>query len=70
MKGGDNSGPGAVIRLDGTDVSQKARSSVEDGYKQVWADLKQAETLLKGKSLMNKAHFNYNTVKGFRQELP
>ena len=66
VKGGDNSGPGAVIRLDGTDVSQKARSSVEDGYKQVWADLKQAETLLKGKSLMNKAHFNYNTVKGIQ----
>ena len=66
VKGIDNVQPGVVIRLDPSDQTAKARSSVEDVYKQIWLDLAEAEKYLKGKTKINPSHFNYNTVKGIQ----
>lgn len=66
IKGGGNTQPGVVIRLDPTDTSPLARASVEEVYAQIWKDLEEAEKYLKGKTKMNASHFNYNTVKGIQ----
>lgn len=66
IKGGNNTQPGVVIRLDPNDISPLGRSSVEDVYSQVWKDLAEAEKYLKGKTKLNASHFNYNTIKGIQ----
>lgn len=66
IKGGGNTQPGVVIRLDPNDISPVGRSSVEEVYAQIWKDLAEAEKYLKGKTKLNASHFNYNTVKGIQ----
>lgn len=44
----------------------KGRSTVEETYAQIWADLDQAETLLRGKAKNNNSHFALDNVLGLK----
>ncbi|MGV0941869.1 RagB/SusD family nutrient uptake outer membrane protein [Empedobacter sp. ULE_I140] len=64
--GQDNKQDGVIIRTDPNDMGQKARASVEEVYKQIWADLDAAETLLTGKTKANNSHFGVDNVQGLK----
>ena len=64
-QGGANSQLGIPIKLDGS-TDPIARSTVEEVYAQINADLDQAISLLNGYSRPNKTHFNANVAKGIK----
>lgn len=66
VAGQDNKQDGVIIRTDPTDMGPKARASVEEVYKQIWADLDAAETLLTGKTKANNSHFGIDNVRGLK----
>lgn len=63
VPGTANSQLGVPIRLDDT-YNPIPRSTVDQNYTQINADLQLALTLLTGKTRSNKSHFNVNVVKG------
>lgn len=68
-KGTANDNLSVVIRTDPKDNAPKARATVAEVYAQVNADIAKAETLLKGKAIKNKSHFNINNVKGIKARI-
>jgi hypothetical protein len=64
-KGNENK-PGVPLTLIPGDVDGKPRGSVQDVYDQVSADLAQAETLLNGKTRVDKTHIDVSVVRGFQ----
>ncbi|WP_316735737.1 RagB/SusD family nutrient uptake outer membrane protein [Pedobacter aquatilis] len=61
-KGNENK-PGVPVYLEPTSEGNP-RGTVQQVYTQIVADLKQAETLLTGKTRIHKSHVNVNTAQG------
>lgn len=61
-----NSDLGVVIRLDAYDNAEKARSTVQEVYDQINADLNIAESLLTNVDSYNPSHLSINTVNGIQ----
>ena len=68
-KGASSSDAGVVLRTDPSDVLPKGRSTVEETYAQIWADLDQAEKLLTGKSKTNNSHLALDNVLGLKARI-
>lgn len=66
VAGGNNANDGIVLRDNPTEVTPKARATVEATYADIWANLDKAETLLTGKTASNKSHFSLANVKGIK----
>jgi len=64
VAGKNNTDLGVVLRDDPRDISPKERATVEEVYAEIWNDLQNASTYLKGKSVANASHFSEITVKG------
>ena len=64
--GKSNAQNGVIIRTDPEDVGPKKRATVDEVYKQIWADLDMAETLLTGKTKANNSHFGVDNVQGIK----
>jgi len=64
-KGNENK-PGVILQLDPSDFAGKTRATVQQVYDQIIADLTQAETLLTGKSRVDKVHIDVSVVRGLR----
>ncbi|HET6768002.1 MAG TPA: RagB/SusD family nutrient uptake outer membrane protein [Chitinophagaceae bacterium] len=64
-KGNENK-PGVIIQLDPGDFEGKTRTSVQAVYDQIIADLTQAESLLSGKTRVDKVHIDVSVVRGLR----
>lgn len=67
-EGGGNSQLGIPLKMDGS-TDPIARSTVEEVYAQINADIDQAITLLNGYSRPNKSHFNANIAKGLKARI-
>lgn len=63
---GNETKPGVPLQLDPGDFGPKARGTVQQVYDQISADLAQAETLLNGKTRVDKTHIDVSVVRGFQ----
>ena len=63
---GNETKPGVIIQTDPGDFGGKTRGTVQQVYDQIIADLTQAETLLTGKSRVDKVHIDVSVVRGLR----
>ena len=63
---GNETKPGIIIQLDPGDFEGKTRGTVQNVYDQIIADLTQAETLLNGKTRVDKVHIDLSVVRGLR----
>src|SRR5688572_15074456 len=63
---GNESKPGVIIQLDLSDFEGKTRAPVQEVYNQIITDLTQAESLLSGKTRVDKVHIDVSVVRGLR----